>query len=82
MNAYPADAVQLSSIAIPDLVITVLYNYDLTHGKEVLGAFLNFVNTEFCFVWRNLRGGPSLQFHIEREGDIVLVGFRNSPKIS
>ncbi|KAI4188737.1 MAG: hypothetical protein L6R41_001927 [Letrouitia leprolyta] len=75
---FSPDAFPVSNLAIPDLVVTVLYNYDLTHGKEALAAFLNFVYTEFCFVC----SVPSQsQFHIEREKDIVLVSLLDTRKI-
>ncbi|KAL8825411.1 MAG: hypothetical protein Q9170_007803 [Blastenia crenularia] len=67
-------------ITIADLVVTVLYNHDLDTGKKALEAFLDFANTEFCFVSRDLReeeGG--VHFHIEREENVVLCGHQSLP---
>ncbi|KAL9024724.1 MAG: hypothetical protein Q9196_006302 [Gyalolechia fulgens] len=74
LDTYSPDLSPSSNVDIPDLVITILYNYDILNGKNVLAAFLDFVNTEFYFVWKDLtRGQLQVDFHIEREGDMVLV---------
>ncbi|KAL8960633.1 MAG: hypothetical protein Q9193_002701 [Seirophora villosa] len=59
---------------IPDLMVTVLHNHDLAHGKETLAAFLDFKNLDFNFARRQLEGEEKgLYFHIQRDRQMVLM---------
>ncbi|KAL9003991.1 MAG: hypothetical protein Q9188_003176 [Gyalolechia gomerana] len=82
IDMYFAGLSRSSNVDVPDLVATVLYNYDLVTGKNALAAFLDLANTEFCFVWENFTGRPlQVNFHIERDGDMVLCGYQFEPGI-
>ncbi|KAL9602834.1 MAG: hypothetical protein Q9219_001529 [cf. Caloplaca sp. 3 TL-2023] len=79
-RAYSPSISPATPFTIPDLVVTVLYNYDCATGKKTLAAFLDFGNTEFCFLRREkVEEGMGLQFQIEREGDFVLCGHQIQP---
>ncbi|KAI4194263.1 MAG: hypothetical protein LQ348_002691, partial [Seirophora lacunosa] len=51
-----ANYIPSSHIKIPDLILTVLHNHDLAHGKQTLAAFLDFENLDFHFARSQLEG--------------------------
>lgn len=69
-----ANYIPSSHIKIPDLILTVLHNHDLAHGKQTLAAFLDFENLDFHFARSQLEGEEKgMYFHIQRDRHIVLV---------